>query len=372
MSSSQPLPDDMYYDGYTEAGSIPINVIESQGISQSNNINEHNNESYYGYSGDMMIHSNVGESANSINNTGEATDTDHDNISQLNDNEQLLIHNDNDFDGNNDDILSDSMLNDQLIFTDFDNMQQNDISDSEIPNNNNIDVSNGDNKDNIINNDNDNSNDKNNTKIEDKNSDAKTKPTPNASTQQNNIKKDTKPIIKTRYNNNNHYNNKYRNNNYSNNNGRINNYYDYSYDNEFETEYDDEYSDGYNEYDNDYYDQNKLNTFGNSNRNKNLQNWQKTLWKDYQNNAKKLFMPLPHKKFKLIQHYEIEQVLRKQISHMMIPDPFNADFYCQVRYAKEGKPFVGFGFPGVNSVLDHTYPKNNDGSPILPPGMQSV
>lgn len=82
-------------------------------------------------------------------------------------------------------------------------------------------------------------------------------------------------------------------------------------------------------------------------------------------------MPLPNRRFLLMHHHEIEQVLRKQLSHMMLPDPLSADFYCGVTSARAGKPWAGFGVPGLNHVFvakSSKYPKHVDGSPILPPG----
>eukprot|EP01083_Nonionella_stella_P040093 109015_1 len=86
--------------------------------------------------------------------------------------------------------------------------------------------------------------------------------------------------------------------------------------------------------------------------------------------ARRFFMPLPNRRFELMHHHEIEQVLRKQLSHMMLPDPLSADFYCGVTQAREGKMWEGFGVPGPGHVyIAHShYPKHNDGSPILPPG----
>ncbi len=63
--------------------------------------------------------------------------------------------------------------------------------------------------------------------------------------------------------------------------------------------------------------------------------------------------------------------LNKQLSHMMLPDPLNADFYCRVTHAWEGEIWKGFGVPELNQVYikkSHKYPWNTDGSPILPPG----
>ena len=70
-----------------------------------------------------------------------------------------------------------------------------------------------------------------------------------------------------------------------------------------------------------------------------------------------------------MKHYEIEQVLRKQLSHMTTNDPLEGDFYFQMMNAKEGKLFQGFGVPGLNHVyISNKYSKNKDGSAILPPG----
>merc|ERR1711933_644707 len=93
-------------------------------------------------------------------------------------------------------------------------------------------------------------------------------------------------------------------------------------------------------------------------------------WKS-RGGARRFFMPLPNRRFHLMHHHEIEQVLRKQLSHMMLPDPLNADFYCGVTQAREGKRWEGFGVPGLNHVYvakSNKYPKHLDGSPILPPG----
>merc|ERR1712204_65283 len=86
-------------------------------------------------------------------------------------------------------------------------------------------------------------------------------------------------------------------------------------------------------------------------------------WKS-RGGARRFFMPLSNRRFHLMHHHEIEQVLRKQLSHMMLPDPLNADFYCGVTQAREGKRWEGFGVPGLNHVyINRTYPKHNDGSP---------
>ena len=119
-----------------------------------------------------------------------------------------------------------------------------------------------------------------------------------------------------------------------------------------------------------HHQQENNNTMNINMNNMYVPNWQKSMWKSH-GGAKRFFMPLPNRRFQLMHHHEIEQVLRKQLSHMCLPDPLNADFYCGVIEAREGKPWAGFGVPGLNHVYVakcRKYPKHLDGSPILPPG----